>query len=628
VATAEPFGPVFKSGSSPVYGVAFSPDGRKVLTGSWDDSARLWDASTGDLIRTFEHREPRVRAVAFSPDGRTILTGGGDGVARMWEAGTGKPVGEPLRHQQEVRAVAFSPDGRMILTGSGDRTAQLWEVATGKRIGGPLQHSSFVVTVAFSPDGRLALTGCDDQTARLWSVPTGIPVGPPLQHRGKVKAVAVSPDGRTFLTGGEDSQAQFWEVPVPVEGEVEHVRLWANVLTTMRLEESGTIRVLGTESWEGCRRRLQELSGLLQAPKPEARATRARLVARQVLAWHQQRAQECEQSGHWFAADFHLSRLIDAAPTLPWYRGRRTRARFELRQWEKALADYTEAIKRKEDDAWLWAERGLFYGRLGQWKKAAADHTQAVGLRPDDLELWCQHAGVLLLAGDTDGYRQACAHVLGRFGRTKEPRKAYLVARSCALAPAAVPDPQRPVRLAAGAVSADRKAGRYLHTLGLAHYRAGEFDAAVRRLQESEKVDPRWDGRVVNWLGLALAHHHLGHAEEARRWLDKAVTWIDKHTRPAPEGGAVPLPLHPHNWLPCLILRGEAEALLGGPSRQGRWRGSSLPAPRAGFGPPVLWPCGHVGTFSPGMSLGAGAEGVCGSARLPREPWPTGKLAT
>jgi WD40 repeat protein len=72
----------------------------------------------------------QVNAVAFSPDGKTILTGSVDGKARLWDVSMGRPIGQPLTHQDAVWAVAFSPDGKTILTGSADRTARFWDVAT------------------------------------------------------------------------------------------------------------------------------------------------------------------------------------------------------------------------------------------------------------------------------------------------------------------------------------------------------------------------------------------------------------------------------------------------------------------------------------------------------------------
>jgi WD40 repeat protein len=116
--------------------VAFSPDGLTALTGSWDNTARLWDVKTGQLRLAALKHEFVVAAVAFSPDGLTALTGSWDKTARLWDVYTGLPVGPPFRHEGAVNAVAFSPDGLATITGSSDRTARLW-LLPGKADGPP-----------------------------------------------------------------------------------------------------------------------------------------------------------------------------------------------------------------------------------------------------------------------------------------------------------------------------------------------------------------------------------------------------------------------------------------------------------------------------------------------------------
>ena len=206
-----------------VAAVAFSPDGKTVLTGSQDHTAQLWDASTGEAIGPPLKHRGAVGAATFSPDGMVVLTGSAD-TAQLWDVGTGKPAGPPLECQGVVYAVAFSPDGKTVLTGGGSSIihalgdpvqwgeAQLWNVGTGKAIGPRLEHHGHVSSVAFSPDGQTMLTGSVDHTARLWEVGTGRPLGPSLKHQDVVYAAAFSPDGKTVLTGSADKTARLWDV--------------------------------------------------------------------------------------------------------------------------------------------------------------------------------------------------------------------------------------------------------------------------------------------------------------------------------------------------------------------------------------------------------------------------------
>jgi WD40 repeat protein len=191
---------------------AFSPDGKAVLTGSLDKTARLWSAATGQPLTPPLRHQDAVWTVAFSSDGKAVLTGSHDGTARLWSATTGKGLTPPLRHKGKVNAAVFSPDGKAVLTASADKTARLWSAATGKELTPALRHQDNVLAVAFSPDGKSVLTGSDDNTARLWSAATGQPLGVPLKHQLGVCAVAFSPDGTTVVTGSYDQTAQVWDV--------------------------------------------------------------------------------------------------------------------------------------------------------------------------------------------------------------------------------------------------------------------------------------------------------------------------------------------------------------------------------------------------------------------------------
>jgi len=194
-----------------VLAVAFSPDDKIVLTGSWDQTARLWDAATGTPIGQPLQHPDMVHAAVFSPDGKTILTGCRDKIARLWDATTQKPVGEPLIHEDHVLAVAFSPDERRIFTGGKDKIARLWDAATQKPIGEPLKHPGWITDVAFSPDGETFVTACEDGSARFWDAVTLKPVGEPLKHPSGVRGIAFSPDGKRIVTACGDKTVRLWD---------------------------------------------------------------------------------------------------------------------------------------------------------------------------------------------------------------------------------------------------------------------------------------------------------------------------------------------------------------------------------------------------------------------------------
>lgn len=198
------------SHDSPIDAAALSPDGKRILTGGDDATARLWDAKTGEPIGLPLHHPSTVFAVAFSPDGKTLATGGHDGTARLWDADTGRPRGRPLSHSGEVFAVAFSPDGKTLATGGADGTARLWDADTGRHVRSLVAHTRPVTVTLFSPNGKILVTGSRDGTVRLWNAATGHQTATTLSHGSEVLAVAFHPNGMRLLTGGWDGTIRFW----------------------------------------------------------------------------------------------------------------------------------------------------------------------------------------------------------------------------------------------------------------------------------------------------------------------------------------------------------------------------------------------------------------------------------
>jgi WD40 repeat protein len=154
-----------------------------------------------------------------------VVTASWDNKARVWDATTGKPVIAPLEHPGLVNSAAFSPGGMRVATTS-RKAAWVWDVATGRPVTAPLEHQGAVTAAAFSSDGTRVITASDDKTARVWDAATGKPVTPPLEHPERVTAAAFSPDGTRVVTTSGDNTVRVWTLSIELDS-LEDWRVFA-----------------------------------------------------------------------------------------------------------------------------------------------------------------------------------------------------------------------------------------------------------------------------------------------------------------------------------------------------------------------------------------------------------------
>lgn len=274
-------------------GLAFSPDGSRLASASYERTARIWDWPNGKTLWTLEGHNDSVQAVAFRPDGKRLATASDDKKVILWDVATGRPLRELRGHQNIVFGITFSADGSQLLSASADKTLRLWDVASGvtrriyqghtaalrsvARHGYTLYTAADDTTVrrwslatpgqwvwetgepaksaAIAPHGRMVAVGLESGALRLYGVPQGQVLGGVDDAHGDsgIKRIAFDADGSLLTTGGMDSKAKLWRV----EGAGHSVKLilvhtledHRDVVHAVAFSPDG--RTLATASYDG-----------------------------------------------------------------------------------------------------------------------------------------------------------------------------------------------------------------------------------------------------------------------------------------------------------------------------------------------------------------------------------------
>src|SRR6266567_4635098 len=232
--------------TSPILGVAFSPDGQRIATGSRDQTAKVWEAFSGKELLTLKCNSVGVNCAAFSPDGQHIVIGGEDQTAGLWEAATGKELLRLRGHSGGVACAAFSTDGQRIVTGSGDQTAKVWETASGKALFTLKGHGDSIASVAFSPDGQRIVTASADRTAKVWESSGDKELHSLGENDMDIRCTAFSPDGQRIVTAIGDKKVKVWEAA----GAEELMTLTGHTASMNSSDISGCFQVLNG-AWIG-----------------------------------------------------------------------------------------------------------------------------------------------------------------------------------------------------------------------------------------------------------------------------------------------------------------------------------------------------------------------------------------
>jgi hypothetical protein len=339
--------------------VVFSPDGKRLVSGSYDNTLKVWDAQTAQDTLTLKGHNNWVLSVAFSPDGKRLVSGSGDGTVKVWDAQTGQDTLTLKGHTKGVTSVAFSPDGQRVVSGSTDKTLKLWDAQTGQDTFTLKGHTDLVTAVAFSADGKRVFARDEQGKVLAWAVRDGQPmqpVNPPADLADRRDCV--SPDGthRALILGRSE------------------------------------VLLIDTALHQRQNRR----------PLP-SRAER--------LRYHGEQARQAEERREWFAAAFHLGRMLLDQPDDADLRRRRDTAlkNHAARPAPDKWTSGTELLQAAER---AWQQR--------RFNAAAWSYEDALAADPK--------------LQDTYRYRAACASAQAGCGQGKDdppPSPEERVRRRC-----------------------------------------------------------------------------------------------------------------------------------------------------------------------------------------------------
>ncbi len=228
--------------SSGVNSVAFSPDGKKIVSGSHDGTIKIWSVASGKEIATLKRKGYIVSCVAFSPDGNKIISGIGNKVI-IWDVASGNEIATLEGHSSGVTSIAVSHDGTKIASIARlDGFIKIWNAVSGEEITTVEGHYGFSMT--FSSDGTKVVSGSYDNTIKIGDASSGINIATLKGHNSGVSSVAFSPDGTKVISGSYDSTIKIWDAVSA--SEIATLKGHSSIVNSLAFSFDGTKIISGS----------------------------------------------------------------------------------------------------------------------------------------------------------------------------------------------------------------------------------------------------------------------------------------------------------------------------------------------------------------------------------------------
>ncbi len=342
-------------------------DGKRLLSTSADNTARVWEIATGRELRRLRHPNVVLSPVPL-PDGRRAITGCYDGVVRLWDVQSGTLIRPLVKHGGAVHSVALSPDGTRALSGGQDKTLRMLDIARGSEVRQFEGISAAVASVAFSPDGRRVLAGGDSGVVYLGNAMSSDPVRPLAGHSSVVWSVAFAPDGEHAVSGAADGSMIYWDLDA--QRALRKTRVDGADIRFSVFESGGRHVIFsspGGNKVPGAPGMIGKWDVTSDGP-PRQIAGVYRHLGLAVLP----------HDAFATADDDGLVRIWERSAAIA-----RARELSRTGKRSDALVQYDRAVAARPNDPRLLIERGRLVAMMGQGARAAEDFEKAARLAPD-----------------------------------------------------------------------------------------------------------------------------------------------------------------------------------------------------------------------------------------------------